>query len=189
MFTLVGLLFNGCLSKTTEELQENGDSIEEDNESEPSSSIMVSEEEAKNQKNKVAITLYFVDNKEAKLVEEKRFIPKDKMENVEEAAQIALDELFKGPIDGNLSVPFPDEVEVPNVKINGDIATVDFSKEFVEKHPGGTTGETLTIYSIVNTLNSIEGINGVQFTIEGEKSSEFKGHVEFDKVFRSNTEE
>jgi germination protein M len=188
MLVLMGLLVSGCLSDKTEDIEQDENSLE-DMEAEPSSSIMVSEEEVENQEDKVNITLYFADAEDAKLVDEKRFVSKDKAKNTEELVQVAMDELFKGPIGGNLSIPFPKDVEVPTVKVKGGIAIVDFSKGFVEKHPGGSTGENLTVYSIVNTLTSIEGINGVQFTIEGKKTPEFKGHLEFDKVFEANIEE
>lgn len=149
----------------------------------PTSSIMTTEDQLKKEGEKVILTLYFADRSATKLVAEKRFIPKSSVKDINDMAEAALKELFKGPISGNLTAPFPKDVKVPTVKVEKNIAVVDFSKEFVKKHPGGSTGEILTVYSIVNTLTAINGINKVQFTIEGKKAPEFKGHLDFGKPF------
>ncbi len=151
----------------------------------PTSSVMITEEQAKAEEKKEMIILYFADDQASKLVAEKRFISKSSIKDINTLAQTALNELIKGPISGNLTNPFPKGVKVPTVKVDKKVAVVDFSKEFVEKHPGGSTGETLTIYSIVNTLTAMKDIEMVQFTIEGKKTSEFKGHLEFDKPFKA----
>lgn len=62
------------------------------------------------------------------------------------------------------------------------IATVNFSKEFIDNYIGGSVGETMTIYSIVNSLTELENISSVLFLIEGKKVDYFS-HYEFNKPF------
>ena len=56
------------------------------------------------------------------------------------------------------------------------MATVDFSKELKTKHWGGSTGESMTIMSIVNSLTELPGIEKVQILIEGQKEDTLAGH-------------
>lgn len=153
---------------------------------EPTSSTMISEEQSQKEAEKVILSLYFTDAQATQLFEEKRFVPKGDAKDVSDMANIAMGELMKGPISGHLISPLPKGVKAPKVKLEKNTAIVDLSKEFVERHPGGSTGETLTIYSIVNTLTSIKGIDQVQFTIQGKKVEEFKGHLDISQPFTAN---
>ena len=69
------------------------------------------------------------------------------------------------------------------VSINGGIATVDLTREFIEKHPGGKDAEQMSIYSIVNSLTELKEIQKVKFTIDGKERKEFKGGFKFDEPF------
>ncbi|MGE4283768.1 MAG: GerMN domain-containing protein [Clostridia bacterium] len=178
--------FSACSFKSLKKSSKEASGSEID-EAQPVSSVMLTEDQMKKEKEKVAIALYFANNDATKLVLEKRFIAKGSVKDVNAMAKEALKELFKGPISGNLTSPFPKGIKVPSVKVEKETAVVDLSKEFVEKHPGGSTGETMTVYSIVNTLTAISGINQVQFTIEGKKVPEFKGHLDFGKPFKADS--
>ena len=60
---------------------------------------------------------------------------------------------------------------------------MNLSKEFKSEHIGGTAAETMTIYSIVNTLTEeLDTIEKVQFLIEGQKVDEFI-HYSFKEPF------
>ncbi len=155
-------------------------------ESQPTSSIMITEEQISIEAQKIVLALYFADSTTAELVAEKRFIPKNKAEDIATLAQTALEELEKGPISGSLTNTLPKGAKKLTVKVDNKTATVNMTKDFVKKHPGGSTGEVLTVYAIVNTLTEIEGIDTVQFTIDDEIVEEFKGHLEFDKPFKGD---
>lgn len=200
-FLLVLGLLSACSIKSTEgtgpreatESEAQQEQVEEKNEEKSQeqeedvptiSSVMLTEEEKQKAGEKVAVILYFANDQVTKLVLEKRFIDKSKVGEINALASEVLNELFKGPISGDLRETVPKDVPVPTVVVKDKTATVDFSKEFVKKHPGGSTGEIFTVYSIVNTLTEIEGIEQVQFTIDGKKKDEFKGHLEFAKPFK-----
>lgn len=70
------------------------------------------------------------------------------------------------PPDG--AVSYIPRTEVNDVYVEDEICTVDFSADFYEGRPDSPVTERVVIYSIVNTLTSIAGINSVQFLIDGE---------------------
>ena len=52
--------------------------------------------------------------------------------------------------------------------IKDGVATVNLTKDFVDKHPGGKDAERLTLYSIVNSLTEVKDIQKVKFLINGK---------------------
>ncbi len=116
------------------------------------------------------ITLYFADKEGSVLVEETRKITVNEKEKLE---MQAIKELLKGPEDKELNKTIPQETKILSVETKEGVCFVNLSQEFVSRHAGGTMGEQLTIYSIVNTLTSLEGIEKVQFLIEGQKNESF----------------
>lgn len=98
----------------------------------------------------------------------------------EEKIRLIINRLIEGSEKANLIDVIPRGSKLNNVYIKENIAFIDFSKEFVENHPGGSLGEYNTIYSIVNSLTEINGIEQVVFLIDGERQTAYKGHTQFD---------
>ncbi|WP_010245411.1 GerMN domain-containing protein [Acetivibrio cellulolyticus] len=151
----------------------------------PVSSIALSEAEAQQIANKVPIYLYFANEEGTKLKLEVRYIPvSEAKKTVNEIASLIVKELISGPKSSGLKATIPAETKLRStVKIDGEVATVDLSKEFKEKHPGGKAAEQLTIYSIVNSLTELKEISKVKFKIDGKTAKEFKGNFKFDSAF------
>jgi spore germination protein GerM len=58
-------------------------------------------------------------------------------------------------------------------------AFVDLNAEFRNNHPGGTTNEILTTYTLVNALTmNLPGIIGVQILIDGKEVETLAGHID-----------
>jgi len=93
----------------------------------------------------------------------------------------AVNALIEGPTDSNLSKTIPEGTKVLNVSRNNDKIQIDFSKEIIENHWGGSTGERLTVYSIVNTLAQFDKIREVKFLIEGEEVDTLVGHMDLSR--------
>ena len=126
------------------------------------------------------VMLYFKDESgiipEARLIDVKKIIdsPYEELVNL----------LVKGPKDGKLKKTIPENTKINKIEKNGEIITIDFSKEFIENHIGGEKEENNTIKSIVYTLTQLLEINGVKIKVEGKENCEFKdGVVKFDKIF------
>ena len=100
-------------------------------------------------------------------------------------ATVLVKELISGPAKGSLlQATIPQETKVhSNVLIKEGIATVDLSKDFIDKHKGGKKNEQLTLYSIVNTLTELKDVKSVQFKIDGKVNKEFKGSYQLDVAF------
>jgi len=141
----------------------------------------------KNKEDEISVTLYFSDKNADKLKEEKREI--DKSEVINKLEETIVNELIKGPQNSSeLLATIPQNTQLLSLSRNNETVLINFSKEFVENHPGGSSSETLTIFSIVNTLTEIKEVEKVEFLVEGKKLKEFKGHYEFDKPFTRNEE-
>lgn len=152
----------------------------------PASSVTMGEDEASSLKDKSPVQLYFINEQGNKLSSETRYISNTETSKGNEyLATAILKELIKGPAKGSLlqaSIPQGTTVH-SNVTIKEGVATVDLSKVFIDKHPGGKKNEQLTLYSIVNTLTEISDIKSVQFKIDGTVKKEFKGSYQIDVLY------
>lgn len=129
------------------------------------------------------VVLYFSDPTGNYLVAERHKIPK-----VEGIARATMEELIKGPELGSRLLPtIPAGTVLRDINIRPDgLARVDFSKELIANHVGGSLGENLTVYSIVNTLTQFPTVNEVQFLVEGQYVSTIAGHVDVSTTVSRN---
>jgi len=73
----------------------------------------------------------------------------------------------------------PKGTKLIGVKIKGDNAIVNINKVIVDKHPGGTSAEMQTIYSIVNSITlNYPTIKRVKILIEGKTRKTLAGHID-----------
>lgn len=124
---------------------------------------------------KPSVILYFPDKNADKLHVEKRDV------NLVDTgvARDTIEELIKGP-KTNLTASIPIGTKLLGINIKDDVAYVDFSKEFITNHSGGSAGELMTLYSIVNSLTEFDTIKSVQILIEGQKGKTL-GNILLDK--------
>lgn len=130
--------------------------------------------------NRQEVTLYFLNGEGVKLVPEQRNIEVKQSQTLE--YQI-VQQLVGGPEDEDLRAAIPKNTEVKDIKTEEGICYVNLSASFVDNLSGNANDEKLVIYSIVNSLTELNTVNKVQFLIDGEKVSEFKGHYDFSKTF------
>lgn len=134
--------------------------------------------------NRRTVMLYFSDENADVLKAEERSIEVKQSLTLE--YQI-VEQLILGPTTEGLYATVPSETKIRDIKTEDGICYVNLSSEFVTKHSGGSSGEVMTIYSIVNSLTELNTVNKVQFLIEGEKVNEFKGHLDFSKTFERDS--
>ena len=121
----------------------------------------------------VEVNLYFSDSQAMYLEPEKR-----KISQTPSLARQAVIELIKGPENSELYLTIPQGTQVNEVYIVDDIVYVDLSEEIFKNHPGGSSGELMTVYSIVSTLTEIPPIVGVQILVEGNEMNSLVGHID-----------
>ena len=95
-------------------------------------------------------------------------------------ARAAILGLIQGPQSEGLVASLADGTKLLDISVSNGLCTVDFSKEFVENHSGGSAGELVTIASIVKTLTQFDSIEQVQILVEG-KSGATLGNILLDK--------
>jgi spore germination protein GerM len=132
------------------------------------------------------VTLYFSGEEGEYLTGEKREIS-NKGSTQEEAKEV-IDELIKGP-KGKLIRTLPPRTKLLAVQIDeGGVAKVNFDRSLSRDHPGGSSAEILTVYSIVNSLTlNFPQIKKVQILIEG-KGESITGHLVLDRPISSKTD-
>ncbi len=123
----------------------------------------------------VMVTLYFADSQAEKLLPEEREVL---VENGKSLAEVVVSELIKGPKKEGLTKTIPESAKLLSLNVVDGVANVNFSKEIQTKHWGGSAGETMTIYSVTNSLAKLDGIKKVQFLVEGKKVESLLGHMD-----------
>jgi len=128
------------------------------------------------------VTLFFLSEEDSLLHPELRQIVTGPS-GVQEAEQVVT-ELIKGSDKGYLS-PLPPETKLRQLFITKDgVAYVDFSKEFMENHPSGSSAELATVYSIVNSLTyNFKPIKKVFILVEGGEKETLGGHISLSRAF------
>ncbi|NLM41477.1 MAG: GerMN domain-containing protein [Firmicutes bacterium] len=88
-----------------------------------------------------------------------------------------LADLVAGPKLQHLIGVIPEGTVVLGHRQVGDTLYVSFSHHLVTNHPGGSTGEILTVYAIVNSLTDVEGVAQVQILVEDQVVDTLAGHL------------
>lgn len=122
------------------------------------------------------VLLYFSDPEGEYLMGEKRGILK--RGEVSEEAREAINELIKGP-KGKLIPTLPPRTELLSLQVGEDgVSKVNFSRALSKDHPGGSSAEMMTLYSIVNSLTyNFPEIKRVQILIDGKPAETIAGHL------------
>ena len=125
-----------------------------------------------------SVVMVFADREALEMVQERRdiVVPGDRAGR----AKKIIEELALGPEGTGAAATIPKGTHVRSVFFDdaGGV-TVDFSRELVANHPGGSTGELMTIRSVVRTLAAnFEGTRSVRFLVEGKEIETIAGHVD-----------
>jgi len=122
------------------------------------------------------VLLYFSDREGEYLIGERREILKKNA--LREEAKETVVELIKGP-EGKLLRTLPPRTKLLNLQINdAGLAKVNFSEALSKDHPGGSSAEMMTVYSVVNSLSlNFPQIKRVQILIDGKPIETITGHL------------
>jgi hypothetical protein len=97
-----------------------------------------------------------------------------KAASIEEGIRISIELILK---DESRTVP--EGTRLKGVEIKGKTAFIDLSGDATERHKGGSSGEIMTVYSIVNTVTlNFPEIDKVQILINGRKEKTLAGHID-----------
>lgn len=123
------------------------------------------------------VKLYFGADRNVWQVE-KREISSPSIQ-LEDRVKDVVEALLKGPEELRYT-PIPKGTQLIRIFLDQDgIVYLDLSEDVRENHPGGTWGEMMTIYSLVNTvMENFHTINGVKIMIMGKEIETLKGHID-----------
>lgn len=85
----------------------------------------------------------------------------------EAPAKAVLDALCAGPENKELTSLLPDGLSVASARIDNGVCYADFSPLLLESIPDSRTEQELVIFSIVETLCSLDEVEQVQILVEG----------------------
>lgn len=77
----------------------------------------------------------------------------------------------------------PDVDNCMSVRVEENTAYVNLKEEFTENMPENKNHELLMLYSIVNSVTSIDGIDTVKFLFEGKEKKETIGGIDMREIF------
>lgn len=122
------------------------------------------------------VTLFFSDSQAEFLSGEERVVPEGLTPLA--LAKAVVQEVIRGPRTP-LHHTLPKDTRVLKVDLSGEgLCTVDLSGELQRDHPGGSSAELMTVYSIVQSLAAnVPGVKSVQILIEGKKTETLAGHI------------
>ncbi len=88
-------------------------------------------------------------------------------------------ELIAGPQRGSgLVATLPPGASLRGLSVQDGVAIADFNVNLKRRHPGGSAGEIMTVYSIVTSLAQVPGVQRVQILIEGQRVETLAGHLD-----------
>lgn len=119
--------------------------------------------ELQSERKSTELTLYFANEAGDKLVAETRKVTYDSNISIEKAI---VEQLIKGPESEGAYRTISEEAKLLSISVKDSICYVNFNDGFLKTTPEGL--KTIAIYSVVNSLSEVSGINKVQITINGK---------------------
>lgn len=126
------------------------------------------------------VTLYFANETGDLLKKIERSIFYTGTSSIEE---LVINQIINGPTEIGLYATIPEGTTLLNVSTKESICYVDLNEKYLEKLPG--ISDDVAIYSIVNSLVELPGINRVQFRINGQPLETFQ-NTNFGVLFERN---
>lgn len=129
------------------------------------------------------VVLYFGTEDAQGVGAELRWLPR-----VAATPEGRVEALIEGPRSPHLLPSIPPGTKLRSIRQVGNVITVDFSGQIAANHPGGSAGELVTVYSVVNTLTEIDGVERVQWLVDGRVVESLAGHMDLSRPIARNEE-
>ena len=128
----------------------------------------------------VKLTLYFPNSDASGL------IPTDRTVIVadQEVIKAMFVELATPP--PGMQKPLPNGTTLLSASVKDNVATIDLSPEFRTNFGGGSAGEQMTMFSIINTLTTLPDVHSVQFLLAGKKLDGILGNLDTSVPLKRN---
>lgn len=116
-----------------------------------------------------SVSLYFTDSSKRYLLLERRTYsyPENDVVDTEALARYVVEQLIDGPTTDGLIPLLPDGTALVAVSVQNGTCYVDFTRDFYDNRPTEERLEQLALLSVVDALCALDGIDQVQFYVEG----------------------
>ncbi len=127
------------------------------------------------------ITLFFANSDGTALVAEHRNVVYSSNISME---KLVMEKLLEGPENASMRATLSSDRKINSISVKDGTCYVDLSDPAVDFT--GAVSEEVSIYSIVNSLSEIEGVNHVQISVDGATDRTLRGGINLDKPFERN---
>lgn len=131
--------------------------------------------------NSVTLELYFANATGDKLVKERDNFNYSSNMSLE---KLVVEQLIKGPVSEHAYPTIPPETKLLSITTKDGICYVNLDEGFLGQ--GYDVTEQIPVYSIVNTLSELSGVNKVQILINGETPKVYRESISFETIFERN---
>ncbi len=100
--------------------------------------------------------------------------------------KVVVEELIAGPTEDGYYPTIPKDTKVMSVTSKDGVCYVNLDTGFTSQ--GYDVLGTVTIYSIVNSLTDLPGIQSVQILVNGETNMNYKDNISLETIFQKNSE-
>ncbi len=147
--------------------------------------VIVNEADENFFRDTVDVRLYFLSEDGTRLVEETRTATMLMSERIEEKV---LAMLIEGAQEEGHRSAIPEGTKVNEILVQNGVCYVDLNEAFVRNQVAGEELELLTVYSIVNSLTRIYGVDSVQLLIDGQQREFYKSSVRINTPLSYNAD-
>ncbi|TYT73622.1 GerMN domain-containing protein [Desulfobotulus mexicanus] len=104
----------------------------------------------------------------------------------QDKTRIILEALITGPsMEGSSTLP--EGTKLLALYTEGNMAVLDFHPDIRNNHPGGSQGELMTIYALVNSIViNVPEIRKVKILIAGQEQDTLAGHIDIRHPLTAN---
>ncbi len=129
----------------------------------------------------ITLILYFANEAGDLLYETERTVLYNSDMPVE---KLVINQLIQGPESENAYPTLPENLTLLGTAVKDGVCYVNFDSTFLTD--ALDVQDYIPIYSVVNSLSELSGINKVQITINGSADVKFRENISFTTVFERN---
>lgn len=127
------------------------------------------------------VTLYYANKNGDKLVHSMEYIAYSKNDSLE---RMIVEQLMNGTRDSDKMSTLPKDIKLLSVSVNNGVCYVNFDSAFLTGMVN--VHNEIPIYSVVNSLCSLPGIDSVRIMINGDSSKQYRESISLDTNFSFN---
>ena len=134
-----------------------------------------------NSKQQTTLTLYFASREGSELVRENRVVRYSSNISME---KLVMEQLFEGPKSADCQATIPVGTKLIKVSVVDGICYVNMDETFLNQNMEIT--EQVVLYSIVNSLTALSGVDKVQISINGDTDRKCRYEYDFSTMYEED---